>query len=295
VLGDRCLVLLPSVAMLDIAQEQTDCSTLPPDSEPINNTRLRRFLVLLAIKLLKRFRQRNGTVLVLSSNICVKYGPLRYLSEARTMQFLAQNTSIPVPKVFCSFTHKDWTYIVMERIHGEMIGRGWVARSAESKAKILFQVKDMVQEMRKIPPQGIDVANVDGGPLNDCRLPGPSRYGPFKCIQDFHKHLRQGLEFNPKFELELRQLIAQHDGPWLPPVFTHGDLSSLNILARGDKVVGIVDWETAGWFPSYWEYTTACQVNPQNSFWRDEIDKFLDPMPKELAMEKIRQQYFGDF
>ena len=25
---------------------------------------------------------------------------------------------------------------------------------------------------------------------------------------------------------------------------------------------------------------------------RDEIYKFLDPMPKELAMEKIRQQYF---
>jgi len=34
-------------------------------------------------------------------------------------------------------------------------------------------------------------------------------------------------------------------------VFTHGDLSSLNVLVRGDQIVGIIDWETAGWYPSY--------------------------------------------
>lgn len=58
-------------------------------------------------------------------------------------------------------------------------------------------------------------------------------------------------------------------------VLTHGDLSSLNILAHGDDIVGIVDWATAGWYPSYWEYTTACQVNPQSSIWRSETDHFL--------------------
>lgn len=78
-------------------------------------------------------------------------------------------------------------------------------------------------------------------------------------------------------------------------MLTHGDLSSLNILVKDDQVVGIIDWETAGWFPAYWEYTTACQVNPQNSFWRHEIDRFLDPYPAELTMKGIRQKYFGDF
>jgi hypothetical protein len=47
--------------------------------------------------------------------------------------------------------------------------------------------------------------------------------------------------------------------------------------------VGIIDWETAGWYSSYWEYTTACQVNPQILSWAHEIDKFLTPMPEELA------------
>lgn len=114
------------------------------------------------------------------------------------------------------------------------------------------------------------------------------------AFKDFHSHLREGIYLDPNLDLELQGLIIQHRRDW-PLVFTHGDLSSLNILACGDKVVGIVDWETAGWYPSYWEYTTACQVNPQNYFWRDEIDKFLDPMPHNLAMEETLWKYFGNF
>lgn len=54
------------------------------------------------------------------------------------MRFIAAHTSIPVPKVFCAFTRHDWTYIVMERIDGDMIGSGWPHRSTESKEKIPF-------------------------------------------------------------------------------------------------------------------------------------------------------------
>lgn len=211
------------------------------------------------------------------------------------MRFISQHTSIPVPKVICAFTRRGLTYIVMERIDGDMVGSGWLKRSAESKTKILSHLKELIQEMRRLSPlQGTAIANVDSGSLFDGRLAGPSlRFGPFGNIVDFHRHLRSGIELHPNLEPEINQLIVLHGGHW-PLAFTHGDLSSLNILVRGDKVVGIVDWETAGWFPAYWEYTTACQVNPQNSFWREEIDRFLDPQPSELAMEKIRQKYFGD-
>lgn len=64
-------------------------------------------------------------------------------------------------------------------------------------------------------------------------------------------------------------------------------------MVEGDEVVGILDWETAGWFPPYWEYTCVKYVNPQNTFWAEEVDKFLKPMPLELKMEGIRQKYFG--
>ncbi|KAK2762633.1 hypothetical protein FQN54_000806 [Arachnomyces sp. PD_36] len=183
----------------------------------------------------------------------------------------------------------------MERIKGEVIGSGWIRRSEESKAKLLSQLKQMIQEMRDIqPPEGMGIASVDGGSLFDCRIPGSSsRFGPFAIIQDFHRHLRRGMEFDSRLDLEIQNLIKQQSKHW-PLAFTHGDLSSLNILARGDDIAGIIDWETAGWYPSYWEYTCACQVNPQNSFWVNEIDKFIQPMPEELAMEHIRQKHFGD-
>lgn len=262
-------------------------------SKPINANAFYRFSTLLAIKIFKHIRLRHGNVLMLTDKLCVKYGRRVHLSEASTMRFISEYTSIPVPKVLCAFVHSGWTYIVMERIQGDIIGSGWVKRSEESKARLLSQLKQMILEMRELqPPEKIGIASVDGGSLFDCRILGPSlRFGPFDTTQDFHRHLRMGMELDSRLDPEVQDLIKQQNNTW-PVKFTHGDLSSLNILVRGDTIVGVIDWETAGWYPSYWEYTTACQVNPQNSFWINEIDDFLQPMPEELAMERIRQRRF---
>ncbi|KAI9748260.1 MAG: hypothetical protein M1815_003417 [Lichina confinis] len=266
------------------------------DSKPINATWARRSLTLAAVALLRRFGRRKGRVLVLSRRFCVKYGDWVDLSEAAAMHVIAQKTSIPVPKVHCAFVHKNCTYIVMEHIDGDMLARGWGLRSDKSKVKVLSQLKDYIHEMRRLPPPGPWVSNVDGGSMLDHRISVDTwRFGPFTTVQSFHEFFHNGLRPAPTMPAAVNELIAQHDRPWPPPTFTHGDLSSLNILAKGDTVVGIVDWESAGWFPSYWEYTTACQVNPQNSFWREEIEKFLDPFPAELEMEATRQRYFGEF
>lgn len=264
-------------------------------SPPINDKALYRLLVRFVIKICKRWRPHRGSILLISKRICIKYGSRVNLSEASSIRFISQQTTIPVPKIYCAFTYRGSTYIVMERIDGEMVSSRWLKRSEDSQTNILSQLRKMIEDMRNISPaKGQQIANVDGGPLFDCRLSGSSlQFGPFSDINSFHKHLRGGIEFDPKNEPEINELIDFHSGHW-PLVFTHGDLSSLNILTRDDKVVGIIDWETAGWLPAYWEYTTACQVNPQNLFWRDEIDRFLDPRPVELSMEMIRQKYFGN-
>ena len=215
------------------------------------------------------------------------------------MQFIAQRTSIPVPKVYCAFKCKGLTYIVMERVDGQMICQGWSLRSKESREHLLAQLKGMISEMRRISsPKNNGVSNVVGDSLYDQRLPKPPqdslRFGPFDNVGDFHLYLRRGIEENPAHIPEVSKLIELHRGTW-PVCFTHGDLSSFNILVKGEDIVGIVDWETAGWYPSYWEYTSACYVNPWNEFWRKEVDKFLDPMPEELYMDELRLKYFGEF
>ncbi|KAH6664594.1 hypothetical protein B0J14DRAFT_569574 [Halenospora varia] len=77
-----------------------------PETPPIKSTKLRRFLVLAAVKILKRIRPQKGTVLFISDNLCLKFGTLKHLPEASTLQFIARNTSIPVPKVHYAFTRK---------------------------------------------------------------------------------------------------------------------------------------------------------------------------------------------
>ncbi|KAK6844721.1 kinase-like protein [Apiospora arundinis] len=90
--------------------------------------------------------------------------------------------------------------------------------------------------------------------------------------------------------IELFEFYRQFDAKL---VLTHGDLSSLNMMVKGDEVVGLLDWEIARWFPPYWEYTCAKCINSQNVFWAEEVDKFLEPMPYESKMEGIRQKYFS--
>lgn len=215
------------------------------------------------------------------------------------MRYISRNTTIPVPKVYYAFEHKGRGYIVMERIQGQTLWHGWVRRSKESRDKILQGLKSIIQQLRSLPPPSkIGVANINGGPIYDQRLPKKSFWGPFSSIREFHMELCSGLgeqARNESLPLELHKLIGFYDQPWPTSTFTHGDLSSSNIMARGDEIVGIIDWETAGWMPPYWEYTSAKNVNPLNQFWQKEVDEFLHPFPEALEMETIRRKYYGDY
>lgn len=80
------------------------CDVQP--SRPINGSAFNRYLTLSAIAVLKRIRPFKGPVLMLTDRICVKFGQDMDLSEAATLRFLSQNTSLPVPKVLCAFTRR---------------------------------------------------------------------------------------------------------------------------------------------------------------------------------------------
>jgi len=251
----------------------------------------------------KLFTHSSGTILYL--DFCIKFGDSVTLAEANALQFIAGHTSIPVPKVHHAFTHHGRTYILMERIRGETIAKRWYWLSDASKSTIVSQLKRMVQELRCIPCPAEGVSNLDGGPIHDCQLPQTSSWGPFDTVSDFHLALRNNVtlkslewqshnSLSPAAISDLKQLVTFHESVIRPPVLTHGDLSSFNILIRDDMVVGIIDWDTAGWLPYYWEYTTAWHANPQNYFWQNEVRNFLDPQEDELGMEKCRRMYFGD-
>lgn len=206
---------------------------------PQPNT-FQRWLLLSSMRLIRRFRRPTGSCLMLTKDLCVKYGWRLDIVEAQTMMYVAKHTSIPVPKVYFAFTHKGFTYIFMERIHGQMAGKGWIGRPQPSKSKVLESLRKMILELRTLSPPSSAIASVTGGSLYDPRLPSdPEQFGPFKDVKEFHDHLRNGIRSH-KYD-DVQKLIDLHHQDWEGPRFTHGDLSSFNILVRGDEVVGIVD------------------------------------------------------
>lgn len=282
----------------------------------VNNTLYWRLLTISLLKLHAAsrrissiFRRRQGPQVghayQLSRDMIVKTGGDVRLDEAATMRFIAKNTSIPVPRVLSAFVWGDSTYIVMEKVQGEELAKVWYRLSDQTIASLLDQLRQMLEELRALqPPTDFAVGSCTGGALQDFRQsrePPPVRFGPFRTIQDFHRWLRDGLEQGQAENLEqtdldnVDEMIARQDGPWPPPVFTHGDLNPSNILIRDDKIVGIIDWEMAGWYPHYWEYTSL-KIGSEvvNPVWDDNIDKFLSPLPDELKMEKVRFRWWGN-
>ena len=212
------------------------------------------------------------------------------------MRFIASTTSIPVPTVHYAFERKGITYIVMSRIDGAQIGWNWGARTEESKRRVLEHLKAYIQEMRALSPVSSGkVEGVDGGKVYDMRISGGVRgFGPFESVGDFHSFITDDFKASPTQFPEINELLAMYGGSKYTTCFTHGDLSCANILVKGDKVVGIVDWDTSGWYPEYWEYMSAWTVNPYFMFWQDEVAKFLKEYPEAPRMKEIRQIFFGD-
>jgi aminoglycoside phosphotransferase len=275
-------------------------ANMQPTGDPIHANGWRKLLILLFVRArYQRFLQRiwkPPSSILSIFGVCIKVKPYATLAEAHAIQFVAKNTSIPVPKIYCAFIHDGETYIAMSKIKGQMAWYGWPNRTKESRGRIVDQLRGFMAELRSVPPpEGVGVANVLGGPFYDCRLPEPLN-GPFSTVHEFHRALANGADFNAdtsKLAPDLQELFSFYRQSDHELVLTHGDLSSLNTLVRGDEVVGIIDWETAGWFPSYWEYSSAKNPNYYNVLWADEADQYLNPMPHELEMDRIRRKYFS--
>ncbi|GAO20121.1 hypothetical protein UVI_02061600 [Ustilaginoidea virens] len=267
------------------------------------NTYLNRLFTRIALRTTGRFYARNGPCVPISKHRIVKAGDLVHLTEAATMQFVANHTSIPVPKIYCSFIWNNRAYIVMESIQGEPLSNAWSRLSETARQSIFTQIRDYIDELRRIEPPGPQVQSSVGGSLRDLRIGhGYPRFGPFNSIREFHFWLREGMVdsseahkgINEEERQEMQKMITMQDKDRPMPVFTHGDLNPTNIIVRGEKIVGFVDWEFSGWFPDYWEYTTAYCGNVVTTDWQGLIHNFLDEFPDELAMEIIRHKWWGE-
>ncbi|KAM5357519.1 hypothetical protein ACJZ2D_016181 [Fusarium nematophilum] len=253
------------------------------DAERLHPGPLTRLLTILVVKARRQKYLRplwnSSPGLLFVFNVCIKVKPFENLAEAHAMQLVARHTSVPVPKV--KWHGMDGIAAQKSPRHGYWTSfAGWLPSFTLC-----------------LPPKERALVTLTAAPFATAGLHLSSGGGHIPRRATFMKHAN-GANIDIEYKdlpPEVSGLFAFYQQSSYNLVLTHGDLSSLNVLVRGDEVVGIVDWETAGWFPSYWEYTCAKNVNPQNMFWADEVDRFIAPMPNEREMEGIRRQYFGVF
>ena len=245
--------------------------------------------------------QSARKVVGVGQHFVVKYGLAVDLIEGETMLFIQEATSMPVPRIYALFKDpiSKKAYIIMERIAGKSLDSEWPFLSQTQKDTITIKLRASFDEMRKLQSPG-GYCSLGKRPLLDNVFwtgnTADTIAGPFETEAELNDAMIEKYIFNnlPRMKADFYRRafpLIFHDHP---PVFTHGDLQQKNILvrkvpcsgkgeeARFEYEIAILDWEFAGWYPSYWEYSRALfacgRWNDDWSFW---VDKILDPFLNE--------------
>lgn len=215
------------------------------------------------------------------------------MSEMDAQCYIAKTTSIPVPKVYRTHLFHGGVAIEMEFMRGTSLYNCWTSLTIDEKSSIMQQLRFYVKQLRALkPPKEDVVASTHGGPCREIRV-GYATFGPFDTPDAFHACLRGGISLEGAKET-FGKLVSQCHARKYSTRFTHGDLAVQNILVRGGTIVAILDWECAGWYPEYWEYTKA-HYNRYNipDFYEmigEQMTRYDDELAAERSMWRIFDQ-----
>ncbi|KAL5593496.1 hypothetical protein FOBRF1_012598 [Fusarium oxysporum] len=212
-------------------------------------------------------------------------------NEYNALKVLEQKTNIPAPRVFDVVSQHtdedDFSYLLMSRVPGTTLATCRDALSDQDYANLSTQLKDCVSQLRDIPKlinNGMAICNTLGEACRDPRIRDWAPIGPFPDEASFSQNLR----FSDEPSRRGHKIV-----------FTHGDLNPRNIMmertkssagAIGWRLSGIIDWETAGYYPEYWDYTKSMfegfrWPRRHNEMMQDVFNEFGD-YSKELDVER---------
>jgi hypothetical protein len=211
------------------------------------------------------------------------------------------------------------TYIWMDHVKGQPLDRLWPDFTEKQKLSVQAQLGTMFTRLRAIPRQ--PTASGDF-PLGSGE--------PRRC-KDRRRHMRESIhpihtedEFN-KFLFDRPRSVCGHGHTTKDMirsfmrtdhdiVLTHGDLHPRNIMVSlvqepdeqrdssssgeviyNPQLTGVVDWETAGWYPSYWEFAKALEtIYPHDGltdWWAYLPTMAIGSWGAEYAIDRMVEQY----
>ena len=207
-------------------------------------------------------------------------------AEAEAMRLVSKHTNVPVPEVLFTdfgpdkaitdrseFFKSDFRppegVIGMTIIPGTPLEQNWNMLDDGTKQSICVQLWDLISSIRDISrPEGLVglyQCAADGSlsrdpMLEDLRTPGrPLSSDSELRSRIYDRYIYYG---GTRYENQLLDMLPQSERS----VFTHADIAPRNVMVDEQKnVTGILDWESAGWYPEYWEYAQIMRP----AFWGD--------------------------
>jgi aminoglycoside phosphotransferase len=216
--------------------------------------------------------------------------------EVEAMDFVRRHTSLPVPSVFEIHVDENDTspssWFSISAIPGCPLADAWPSMIEEVQRATQTDLRDYLHELRAVPPPTpAYIGSCNSGPAYDHRLNNGYPCGPFASESDFSDFLVGPVARCPRKELvnHYRRQLADDHGV----AFTHADLCGEHVFVEltTGMITGFIDWEMAGWWPAYWEYTKSRFGNRYQTWWKILIANVLFPHQHELRTEEDLQQF----
>ena len=202
----------------------------------------------------------RGVVLKCNSRLAAKIikGNNDY-TEYTSMQYLEEHApDVPAPRPHGLVKFGSARIMSMTYFPSTTLESAWPNLTHENKLLIQHQLNDIFLKLRALTSTGVEhiLGGVNGEGVEDLRRDGHKTSETISTVAAFEDFQFSIPPHNTSsFVKFLRSL--------LPPasstvVFTHGDVRTANIMVDIDQtgiyhVTGIIDWETSGFYPEYFE------------------------------------------
>jgi hypothetical protein len=219
-------------------------------------------------------------------------------NEYMTYKFLRdQGTKdIPLVKEMHQFGKEGdkFVFTVMSRVKGVTLESVWTKLTPEEKRSYADQLIAALRELRQFTASSPQ--RVDGSPLSDsiigrCNVPKLCKTIPAtkeEWLKNVDEELRVGIKLRiastmdgyhkPSPESEYQEIHTTFPES-APFVLTHSDLNMTNIMVDDGKILAIIDWEGAGYYPWWVErwasYARSVSANADELF--DMVWAGIDP------------------
>jgi serine/threonine protein kinase len=217
--------------------------------------------------------------------VVLKQGSSVWPNEEAAIKLVkAYAVDIPVPTVYHAIYNRDTAgaigtgMLYMEFIPGESLESVWPSLSEGNRERICRETWGLIDKLRLSPRVEKETGVENHGEetqLFYCTADGTSNiiHPLLGGMHDQPPPLRD----DETLRARIWERYVEYNGLSYPDghrvkdtlprsetaVFTHGDIHPGNILVNEDKedgksgqvrIVGLVDFESAGFFPDYWEY-----------------------------------------